>query len=335
MIEPGRKIQVGISVIICCHNSASKLPATLKALSEQEGISGFACEIILVDNNSSDNTKAMAISNWRTFGDPFPLKIVEEKNAGLSYARAKGIQNSQYEYLVFCDDDNWLSKDYLNIVHNIFYSNPEIGMIGGVGEAVIEKQVPKWFDDLKGFGYAVGNEGRKTGYTNSVYGGGMGVRKEIMQALDNGHISFILSDRVGKNLSSGGDSEMCVLVLAAGKKIWFDERLTFKHDLPLSRINWNYYRKLRYAFGCSGVFLNLYNEEFTIPYKRAALKNLLYYVARYSHLLALSFFIKDEKYAYAMQQLGKLATLYFDNNKLKKKLPVAINNKRYLSLIHS
>ncbi len=323
----------GISVIICCHNSALKLTSTLKALSGQEGLSEIDCEIILVDNNSSDDTQAIAACDWKIFGEPFPLKIVEEKNPGLSYARAKGIQNSQYDYLVFCDDDNWLSKDYLNIIYNTFSSNPEIGMIGGVGEPVIEKQVPKWFDNLNGFGYAVGNEGRKTGYTNSVYGAGMAVRKEIMRALNNAYISFILSDRVGKNLSSGGDSEMCVLVLAAGKKIWFDERLAFKHVLPSFRINWNYYRRLRYAFGCSGVFLNLYNEAYTIPHKSIALKNLLYYVGRYFHLFAFGYILKSERYAYAIQQLGTLATTYFEYEKLNKELIVARANKKYLASI--
>ena len=334
MINKGGTIP-GISVIICCHNSATKLSPTLKALSEQSDIEGMTCEIILVDNNSTDNTVEVGINNWKKFGEPFHLTIVEEKIPGLSYARVKGILTSQYEYLIFCDDDNWLSKDYLGITFSIFSSKPEVAMIGGVGEPVSGKQLPDWFTNLKGFGYAIGNEGRQSGFTDSVYGAGMAVRKDMLQALNDGHISFILTDRVGKKLSSGGDSEMCVLVRTAGKKIWFDERLTFKHELPQSRINWFYYRRLRYAFGCSNVFLSLYNEEFKIPDKKVALKNLVYYWIRYSHLIILSFFLKKEKYAYSMQQLGKLATLYFDNNKLKEKLPVAIANKRYLATIVS
>jgi hypothetical protein len=52
-------------------------------------------------------------------------------------------------------------------------------------------------------------------------------------------------------------------------------------------------------------------------------------------LILLGFFFKKEKYAYAMQQLGKFVTLYFDNDKLKEKLPVAISNKRYPGAIAS
>lgn len=325
----------GISIIVCCHNSASKLPPTLKALSQQKGISRIACEIILVDNHSADDTVAVATNNWKKFGELFPLIIIEEKTPGLSNARAKGILASQYEYLVFCDDDNWLCDDYLNIVYRIFDSKPEVAMIGGTGHAELGLKAPEWFQTLAGFGYALGNEGRQTGYADSAYGAGMAVRKKMLQALNDGHISFILSDRVGKNLSSGGDSEMSVLVRASGKKIWFDERLTFGHQLPSSRINWPYYRRLRYAFGCSGVFLNLYNEAFKIPKKKVAFKNLIYYCTRYSHLILLGFFLKKEKYAYAMQQLGKFVTLYFDNDRLKEKMPVAINNKRYLAAIAS
>lgn len=334
MIEQEGKIPAGISIIICCHNSASKLPPTLQALSRQKGISEIACEIILVDNNSADDTVAVATNNWKKLGDPFPMTIVEEKNSGLSNARAKGILASQYEYLVFCDDDNWLCEDYLNIVYGIFESKPAVAMIGGTGHAELDIKAPEWFQALAGFGYAIGKEGRQTGYTDSVYGAGMAVRKKMLQALNDGHISLILSDRVGKNLSSGGDSEMSVLVRASGKKIWFDERLTFGHQLPSSRINWPYYQRLRYAFGCAGVFLDLYNEAFKIPKKKAALKSLLFYCTRYGHLLLLGYFFKKEKYAYARQQLGKFVTLYFDNDKLKEKLPVAISNKNYLAAIH-
>jgi len=326
---------IGISIIICCHNSASKLPPTLTALSRQKVIGKIACEIILVDNNSSDDTGAVATNIWKKLGEPFSLMIVEEKIPGLSNARSKGILASQYEYLIFCDDDNWLFDDYLNTVYGLFDSKPEVALIGGVGHAELDVKAPEWFQTLAGFGYAIGSDGRQTGYTDSAYGAGMAIRKEMLQALNDGHISFILSDRVGKNLSSGGDSEMSVLVNASGKKIWFDEGLKFGHKLPSWRINWSYYRRLRYAFGCANVFLELYNEAFKIPGKKVALKDLIYYCIRYSHLIMLGYFFKKEKYAYAMQQLGKFATLYFDNDKLKEKLPIAISNKRYLTAIAS
>lgn len=323
----------GISVIICCHNSAGKLLPTLKALSVQENTPGIAYEIILVDNNSTDDTVTIATNNWKQFGEPFPLTIVEEKKPGLSNARIRGIHASSYEYLVFCDDDNWLSKNYLSIVCSIFDGQPEVAMIGGTGCVELDKETPEWFKNTNGFGYAIGNEGRQTGYTDSVYGAGMAVRKKMLQALNDGHLSFLLSDRVGKKLSSGGDAEMCILVRASGKKIWFDERLQFVHQLPQSRINWPYYRRLRYAFGSSGVYLNLYDDDFIIPKKNVAFKNLIYYCLRYGHLILLSNFLKNEKYAYAMQQLGKLATLCFENDEIQKKIPIAVKNKHCLTAL--
>lgn len=333
MIKNELNTDLGISVIICCHNSGAKIRPTLKALAQQTDISQIPVEIILVDNNSTDGTVTIARELWARLGQPFPLKIVDEKIAGLSFARTRGILTSQYQYLIFCDDDNWLNKEYLSIVHNLFDTKEEVAMIGGVGVGLLQKQAPEWFQRLNGFGYAIGDEGRQTGYTDSVYGAGMAIRKDIMQALHNQQISFILSDRVGKNLSSGGDSEMCALVKAAGKRIWFDKRLTFDHDLPQSRINWKYYRKLRYAFGCAGVFLNLYNESITIPAKGVALKNLMYYMGRYFYLLLLGFFLKTEKHAYAIQQLGKFATTYFDHHKLTEALEIATANKKFLATI--
>jgi glycosyltransferase involved in cell wall biosynthesis len=172
----------GISVIICCHNSSVKIEATLGNLALQIKQPGTEYEIILVDNNCTDNTIETAQECWRSLHNPFPLCIIQETKTGLSYARQKGIAAAKYEYVVLCDDDNWLCKDYLKKVFMLFETMPDVALLGGVGEAVFENgTAPAWFTNMKGFGYAVGAEGRKTGYTFAVYGAGMGIRKSVFE----------------------------------------------------------------------------------------------------------------------------------------------------------
>jgi len=214
----------GVSVIICCYNSADKIEKTLQYLSRQLWQPGLQYEIILVDNNCTDTTILKAVECWKTAGEPYPLHITEQSRAGLNYARQKGISFANYEYLVFCDDDNWLCNDYLKKMFTIFETKPDTVLAGGIGEAVFEnyeKHPPAWFKAIKGFGYAVGDEGRQTGFTDNLYGAGMGIRKSLFEKLIGGKLDFILTDRKGTSLSSGGDTEICVIVWKAGYKIFF------------------------------------------------------------------------------------------------------------------
>lgn len=249
----------GISVIICCYNSGNKLIPTLSHLAKQQSLPNIPYEIIIVDNNCIDNTIEIATGNWKVLGSPFPLTIVQQTTSGLSYAREKGVQTARFDYLVLCDDDNWFCDDYLLKVFRLMETMPETALIGGVGEAVADIPIPGWFKALNGFGYAVGDEGRSTGYVDSLYGAGMGIRKSVFIQPMNSGFSFILSDRTGNKLSSGGDTELCLLVKNAGHKIYLDSSLSFKHFLNKERLQWSYYLALRKSFGKAAAYLYLYH----------------------------------------------------------------------------
>lgn len=249
----------GISVIICCYNSGGKLIPTLHHLAKQQSMTGIPYELIIIDNNCTDNTIEIVTTNWKTQEEIFPLTIVQQPKPGLSYAREKGIETARYDYIVLCDDDNWLCDDYLLKVFQLMEAKPETALVGGIGEVVADIPIPGWFKALNGFGYAVGDEGRKTGYVDSLYGAGMGIRKPVFDQLKNGGFTFILPDRMGKNLSSGGDIELCLLVKKAGYKIYFDSSLLFKHFLSSDRLQWPYYLQLRKSFGKATAYLHLYD----------------------------------------------------------------------------
>ncbi len=54
----------GASVIVCCYNSAARLPHTLAHLAGQIVPEDFFWEIILVNNASTDNTVECATAIW-------------------------------------------------------------------------------------------------------------------------------------------------------------------------------------------------------------------------------------------------------------------------------
>jgi hypothetical protein len=73
-----------------------------------------------------------------------------------------------------------------------------------------------------------------------ITGAGMVIRKEIFRQLETIGFYSILSDRKGKDLSSGGDSEICLLAMQLGYDLYYDEHLQFTHYISRSRLKWSY-----------------------------------------------------------------------------------------------
>ena len=245
-----------VSVVICCYNSAIRLPKTLLHLALQEVADGLNWEVILVDNNSLDNTASIAADLWSEYGYPTSFKVVVEKRAGLSFAREKGIREARYEIVLFCDDDNWLASDYLLVGSSIIRSDKQIGALGGISSLVIEPGcvVPAWFKDNAG-AYAVGKQATTSGdvsYRRYLWGAGMLVRKSVLLDFFDVGVESVLTGRLGKVLLAGDDSEVCAWILARGYKLWYTEDLRFQHFMPASRLKKEYFDQM--MVGLTGAY---------------------------------------------------------------------------------
>jgi GT2 family glycosyltransferase len=229
----------GISVIICCYNSAPRLPETLKHLNRQVVPPAIPWEVIIVNNASEDDTSEVAVRLWAEFGKPTGLRVMEEPKPGLSHARQCGASAAQYDTLVFVDDDNWLHEDYLRVAYQIMSEHGQIGILGGKIVPALEAEPPKWFAQMQSW-YAVGPQGRGSGditdYKCHVAGAGMVLRKAAYNELKCRNFQFLLADRKGSHSSTGGDMELCFALALLGYRIWYDERLHLVHFIPKQRL---------------------------------------------------------------------------------------------------
>ena len=96
---------VKYSVVIPCFNEENYLKRTIKSLQSQDYKGNF--EIIVVDNNSTDNTAIIA----KRLG----VRVISEKNPGVCFARQKGTLSASGSIVISTDADtvfkkNWLSK---------------------------------------------------------------------------------------------------------------------------------------------------------------------------------------------------------------------------------
>src|SRR5579885_2338760 len=92
-LQSEHRAEVGVSVVICCHNSERLLPRTLECLKSQIVDPSLRWELLIVNNASSDGTADAARRCWGERA-PVPLRIVDEPRLGLSYARERALHEA-------------------------------------------------------------------------------------------------------------------------------------------------------------------------------------------------------------------------------------------------
>lgn len=100
-----------ISVIVPMYNASKCISKCLSSLIGQTIFNEL--EVILVNDGSTDSTKEVVqkqICNYKN------IKIIDIENAGVSNARNIGIKNSTGEYISFVDSDDYLDKDFYEVL---------------------------------------------------------------------------------------------------------------------------------------------------------------------------------------------------------------------------
>jgi glycosyltransferase involved in cell wall biosynthesis len=258
----------GISVIICCYNSSLRLPETLKHIASQNVQVDLLWEVIIVDNASKDDTATVAAKEWRKYDLPLvEFKIINEQNPGLSFARNRGISESSFEFILFCDDDNWLDQNYLSVAFRLLADKPDIGVLGGQSTALTDGSFPDWFETYKA-AYVVGKQNTVSGDISArgyLWGAGMAFRKTYYQRAFS-RVPSLLTDRKGASLVSGGDSEICKRFLLLGLKLHYSEMLEYTHFIPNNRFTINYRDGLLKGFSEAKEILDKYSEMIHIKH---------------------------------------------------------------------
>lgn len=278
----------GVSVVIVTYNGSNRLLPTLTHLAKQKNIA-FDFEIILVDNNSSDGTSEKAQQLWNELKSPFTLRIVSEKQPGTMYARKRGVNESRYRYMLYCDDDNWLNEEYVSTAYHIISQHNQIAAVGGKGimEYELGFKVPDWMKEYE-HNFGTGAQGKQDGDTTNdkgcLYTAGAIIDLKWLDKLYGMGFSSTLTGRDGKTLVAGEDTELMYALRIIGGKLYYSSKMTFKHYMPAARINWEYLKKLWYAFGISDLMLYPYANFFKNRKNPTVLRLLL---ATFKQLLIL------------------------------------------------
>src|SRR5918912_2531949 len=111
------------TVLICTYNRADRLGETLDSLARSK-VDGLRWDVIVVDNNSTDNTRAVVLSRIDAY--PVPLRYLFESRQGKSNALNTGLADTDAAIIVFTDDDVRVSDGWLEAACRPILDDPRI-----------------------------------------------------------------------------------------------------------------------------------------------------------------------------------------------------------------
>src|SRR6185295_6783569 len=117
-----------ISAVITTYNRSEMLAAALEPLLRQNA-GGVRYEVIVVDNNSTDNTRT-TVEAFIARGYP-NLRYVFEPKQGIAHGRNAGIAAAQGDIIAFTDDDVVVTDNWIAVIKRAFAENPDVEFIGG------------------------------------------------------------------------------------------------------------------------------------------------------------------------------------------------------------
>jgi glycosyltransferase involved in cell wall biosynthesis len=239
------KNQFKVSILICVQNAAPYIETNLHHISQQKNIFFEDLEIILIDNNSVDNTDQIALAYWQNLNNPFMLRIEYEAKQGKPYALKKAIQCSNNNLLLVCDGDNYLDSHYVRNVIDTFIENPNIGILQGTSIAYDDgvSELPNWIYQFRGMYVLHTTDHLKTGFIPDdqvfhIHGAGSIFQKMHVDHLFSFGFDFI-SVKCPYLLIDMADKQLVIAFNIMGLKNFFSEKLIFNHDLRFDRTAFN------------------------------------------------------------------------------------------------
>ena len=232
------------SVILCTYNRCELLGKALEDLVLQRISASLWWELIVVDNNSTDQTTRVVERAAVLFQGK--LKYVRECKQGKSYALNRGVFESAGDILVFVDDDVTISKGWLQSICAPF-ENPNVAGVGGRILPEWQTPPPPWipFEDHYGLAPLVSFDfGQSSARLDEApFGANMAFRREMFDKY--GLFRNDLGPCPGSEIR-GEDSEWASRLLKAGERLNYEPSALIYHPVPEQRSTKEYF--LRWWF---------------------------------------------------------------------------------------
>ena len=251
-----------VTISIQTYNNACVLEQALQSLAGLRCPQGVDYEILVVDNNSSDDTAAVVERSRVLLGSR--LRGVFEPKQGLSFARNRAIAEAGGEIIAFVDDDTLVDAEWL-AGHVAAYREDERTVATG-GRVLLQWPQgmvrPRWLSsDLEGLLSAVdlGQERQMMCYPRYPFGCNMSVRREVAERING------FSVRLGRkkaSLISNEEKHFFFRISQLGGQVVYVPSALVHHVVPMSRLSHKFFLRRGYAQGVSNILFQTETNYF-------------------------------------------------------------------------
>lgn len=240
-----------VSVIIATYNRAEPLRRTLRSLAAQT-LDKSLWELVVVDNNSGDNTPAV-IDEFIAAHPEMCVRRFVEMRQGVSHARNRAFTESRGEVIVSIDDDEEAFAEFVEVYYDFFESHPHINAAGGDNVPRYDEcPRPEWMSKYTETPIAalvrMGDKRRPFSGGRFFMGGNMAMRRGVFEkyGLLHGELG-----RTGSSPLAGEEKEFFFRMQRAGEEIWFLPEAKVYHIIPAYKLTRQYFLNLCYMTGRS------------------------------------------------------------------------------------
>jgi glycosyltransferase involved in cell wall biosynthesis len=237
-----------VTVILCTYNRCQSLANALQSVAVSEMLSSIDWEVLVVDNNSSDQTREVVDGFARRH--PGRFRYLFEPTPGKSHALNAAIREAHGDILAFIDDDVTVDKNWL---HNLTKALVGNAWAGAGGRILPESAFspPPWLplDGPNNMGgilalFDLGDESIEL--SQPPFGTNMAFQKRMFEK--HGGFRLDLGPRPGSELRNE-DTEFGRRLLASGERLRYEPSAVVYHRIPADRLKKEYFLNFCFDHG--------------------------------------------------------------------------------------
>lgn len=242
-----------LSIVLCTYERAERLRVALGDLARCRIPEGWRCELIVVDNNSSDHTAGVVREAARKLD--FPVRYVFEREQGKSHALNTGIRAADGEVVAFTDDDVRIREDWIVGLARAFEEDGDCAGIGGRIVADWPGPKPEWYQGTGPYRlmdavvqFEHGEE--PVALDTPPFGANMAFRAKVFRR--HGLFRTDLGPERRK-VTRGEDTEFCRRLLGAGERLVYRPDVVVRHPVEPDRTRKSFYRSFYFHHGRTAI----------------------------------------------------------------------------------
>lgn len=252
------------SIVIPTYNGARRLPEVLESLQGQVGTEGIAWEVLVVDNNSKDETAEVLSKYAQQWRPDSQLRYLFEAKQGPAYARYCGVKAVKSSSLMgFLDDDNIPGPNWVAQCFAFGRDRPQVGAYGGIIHAKLDNDPPPYFKQVKNY-LTIYNRGKKAfQYQRNAKprripaAPGVVIRKQAWSEAIPPPEKLLIPGRDEKTMAAGEDAEMMFYIQNSKWEVWHNPKMEIWHHITPDRLEKAYLLKLARGYGLSNHLVRL------------------------------------------------------------------------------